>query len=338
MNCDKNRNRELPVFVPYSKTSMKKLKFLSLFILVIMISTSAKARAIGSWRTHLAYNSVTKIAVGGNKVYAVSDGALFSVDKNDLSKKPETYSKIQGLSDNNVFNIAYSKENGILIVAYANGNLDIITDNGQFININDILRKNINAAKTVNDVLFYRDFAYLALPFGIVQLNLKKLEFGDTYIIGENAAMEEIKSLVVLNNYFYAVAANKIYKAPTTGKNLVNYTNWETLDNVPYGENAKAIYYNSRLFLLKTDGKVYVLENNYWQENTPVANIKDISANDGALFFTTDTSIKYQLEAASFTITPSAEPKTAIYDKSASKIWFAATGEGIGITNLAGNG
>ncbi|MDR1544204.1 MAG: hypothetical protein LBS50_07365 [Prevotellaceae bacterium] len=317
---------------------MKNLKFLSLFILVIMISTPIKARAIGSWRTHLAYNSVTKIAVGSTKVYAVSDGALFSVDKTNLSKEPETYSKIQGLSDNNVANIAYSAENGILLVAYENGNLDIIMDNGQIINFNDLLRKNINAAKNVNDILLYGDFAYLALPFGIVQLNLKRLEFGDTYIIGENATMAEVRSLSVFDDNFYAVSADKIYKAPTSGKNLVNYVNWETLDNLPDGENVKAISYNSRLYLLKTDGKVYVLENDFWQEETSLANITNICTNDGALFFVFDTFIKYQLETTAFTINTQAVPKMAIYDRKASKIWFAAATEGLGITNLAGNG
>ncbi|MDR0829248.1 MAG: hypothetical protein LBN95_03940 [Prevotellaceae bacterium] len=310
---------------------MKHLKIFSLFVLLV-ITNPVAARAIGSWRTHLAYNSVTTIAVGNDKVYAVSDGALFSVDKYNDSIK--TYSKINGLSDNSVVNIAYSKTNNMLVVAYANGNLDLLYDDGQIKNVNDILRYNVNAAKNANDILFDGDFAYVSLPFGIVQLNLKRLEFGDTYIIGENSSMVDVKSMSVLNGYFYAVSANKIYKAPASGVNLANYANWETLDNLPIGENKKAIVYNSKLYLLQTDGKVSVLENGFWQG--VYTDITNICANDGALFLMNAAGFFCQIGSLPSNIPMETTPAMAIYDKSISKIWVAATSEGVGLYRLSG--
>ena len=33
------------------------------------------------WQTHLAYNNVTQIAMAEDEVFAISDGSLFSIDK-----------------------------------------------------------------------------------------------------------------------------------------------------------------------------------------------------------------------------------------------------------------
>ena len=54
-------------------------------LLSIFACTVVSQVAMGKWRTHFAYNSVNQIAQSDNKIYAVSDGALFSVDKEDGS-------------------------------------------------------------------------------------------------------------------------------------------------------------------------------------------------------------------------------------------------------------
>ena len=60
---------------------------------IVLIGFNLQAQvAMGKWRTHFAYNTVSQIAQSQNKVYAVSEGVLFSVDKRDGGM--EFYSKL----------------------------------------------------------------------------------------------------------------------------------------------------------------------------------------------------------------------------------------------------
>ena len=284
------------------------------------------------WRTHLAYTNTSQVAMTKDKVYAMCDGSLFSVTKSD--KHIETHSKITGLSDNSVVFIAYSQRHGEMLVAYQNGNIDFVSDNGQIVNYPDILRANLNASKQLNDVLFDGDFAYLSYPFGIVKWSMRNMEVAETYYIGENNTFVDVKSVSILDGYFYAVAADKIYKAQTSGVNLLNFVNWHLLTDVPELpiKNIKSIIYNSTLYLLKNNGEVYILNNNFWQ-NTPVySGVTNICTNDNTLFVIADRVVN--CSKAQQPITFNEPVKMAIYDSSQSKIWAAGSSSGIVLANL----
>ena len=61
-----------------------KFKTLITAVFVLSVFTFAQAQlAMGKWRTHLAFNSVLQIAQSENKIFAVSGGSLFSVDKEE---------------------------------------------------------------------------------------------------------------------------------------------------------------------------------------------------------------------------------------------------------------
>ena len=128
-----------------------------ILLLACLISTTlfAEQLPMGSWRTHLAYNNTEVITQTKDKIYAVSEGALFSIGKQDDGV--EILSKISGLNDNNILRIGYSKENDILLIAYANSNIDLLTEDGIF-NISDIYRKNMSGSKTINDIYFKGDY------------------------------------------------------------------------------------------------------------------------------------------------------------------------------------
>ena len=104
-----------------------KFKTLITAVFVLSVFTFAQAQlAMGKWRTHLAFNSVLQIAQSENKIFAVSGGSLFSVDKEE--KNIELYSKMTGLSDNNVVGIEYDAVNKQLLIIYSNGNIDILVN------------------------------------------------------------------------------------------------------------------------------------------------------------------------------------------------------------------
>ena len=98
-------------------------------------------------------------------------------------------SKVTGLSDVGVKQVAYSKELEITVITYENCNIDLIKNN-QIINISDIKRKEIIGNKLINNIIIKEKIAYLSCTFGLVLLDLENEEIKDTYKIGQNGNFE----------------------------------------------------------------------------------------------------------------------------------------------------
>ena len=62
-----------------------------LIILALLTSIGLPAQ---KWTFHMAYNHVTRIAMSEDRVYATSDGSLYSVDKQ--TEKIQTYANLSG--------------------------------------------------------------------------------------------------------------------------------------------------------------------------------------------------------------------------------------------------
>jgi hypothetical protein len=244
---------------------MKKKNIISA-LLFCLISTSTFAQlAMGKWRTHLAYNNVAQIAQTDNKIYAVSDGALFSVDKQD--GQFEFYSKVSGLNGSNISRIEFDQSNKQLLIAYANGNIDLLGSGG-VVNIPDLYNKQMSASKAINQVVFSDNKAYLSCDFGIVVLNMLRKEVLDTYYIGDGGTEVKVWSTAILKDTIYAMTSTvvgavvnySIKKASVSSKQLVNYANWKPASNLPgTGDLQSIATFSNKLFLLRGN-KLYSQE------------------------------------------------------------------------------
>ena len=194
---------------------MKKL-FYSLILFIITSSVSAQM-AIGEWKAHLAYNNVTQTAPAGNIIYTLSDGALFSYDKEDESIR--LFNKTNILSDNNISYIKYSSTHSALIIVYKNSNIDILI-NENIYNIPDFMNKTMSQDKTLNSINITGDYAYFSTDFGILILDLKKKEITNTYVLNK-----KVYASVVKDNIIYAATEDGLYSGKTTD-NLLDINNW----------------------------------------------------------------------------------------------------------------
>ncbi|MDR3653991.1 MAG: two-component regulator propeller domain-containing protein [Paludibacter sp.] len=243
---------------------MKIKSLIFVFILIIFSSVTWAQLAMGKWQTHFAYNSVSQIAQSDTKIYAVSEGALFSVDKKD--GEIEFYSKLNGLTGSNISQIEYSSLNQALVIVYSNGNIDLLKSGG-ITNIPDLYNKQMSSSKTVNQIQFYQNKAYLASDFGIVVLNLDKDEVADTYYIGPNAANEKVLNTTVNNGIIYALTASTIFQASIFNTQLVNYEFWSAATGLPgSGDFQEISTFKGHLILLR-GGKLYKQEtDNSWTQ------------------------------------------------------------------------
>ena len=205
---------------------MSRSFILLLFTLLCSQSFAQKAEVpIGEWRIHLPYNAVHSIAESPNFLFVGAERGFYSFHKK--SGEMELYSKVNGFSDVEVKRLKYHSGLNLLFIAYENTNIDILQGNSIF-NISDILRKSILGQKTINDIHFEGNFAYLSCSFGIVIVDLVKKAVSDSYLnIGPNGIPTPINSLAFYHDSIFAGTPIGILKAPVTGLNLSDFGSWD---------------------------------------------------------------------------------------------------------------
>jgi len=233
----------------------KYLLFITLIGLTIFRAYTQPA--VGEWTDYQSYAHAKNVVDTGEKIYCVTEGGLFSYNKSDNSI--QKMSGINGLSDAGVQRLAYSKENGMLLIAYQNANIDLLIGNDIF-NISDIKRKQISADKTINNVMFSGKLAYLSCGFGIVVINLEKKEIKDTYFIGNEGAYLNVCDMATDESFLYAATVNGIYRANTSDPNLQNYANWVKQTSIPNANNkfSHIEYFKGKIIAN------YTTDNNAW--------------------------------------------------------------------------
>ena len=201
---------------------MKKTVFLS--CLIYTVFTQAQSLRVGEWRDHLSYKSAQDVCQVGSSIYVSTDRALFEYNTGDNSI--ERINTLNRLSDTGVSSIEANENT--LIVAYDNGNVDIIRGN-KTVNLPDIKNASLIADKRINHVNIVNNLVYLSCGFGIVVLDLDREEVKDTYFIGEYGAQTNVLSTCMAHNSIYAATNKGLYRADLNQQNLADYNAWEKL-------------------------------------------------------------------------------------------------------------
>ncbi|NTV84313.1 MAG: Por secretion system protein, partial [Bacteroidales bacterium] len=142
----------------------------SIVLLFCNLSHSQEV-GIGEWRDHLPYDYATNVEEFNSIIYASTPYSMFYYDRDFNSI--HRLSKVNGLSDLGVSDIALNTDQEILVISYSNTNVDLLYEDLTIINIPDIKRKEILGNKTINSIMNYGKYAYLSCGFGIVVLNLE---------------------------------------------------------------------------------------------------------------------------------------------------------------------
>jgi hypothetical protein len=225
-----------------------------IIIVASLLSLSMKAQIHqGEWRDHLSYNIAYRITSVGNLVYCATQSGLLSYDK--TTQEVQKHSKVTGLSDVEVSTIEYSNANKVFIVGYLNGNIDLIKDDGTIINLSDLKRKTITGNKTINRIITYGHYAYLACDFGIVVVDLNKEEIKDSYLFGNEGASIKVNDITIFGNSIYAATESGLYLADLGSPNLVDYKYWFQINFLPQPYSAYKFVenFNSKVYAVYSD-------------------------------------------------------------------------------------
>ncbi len=243
---------------------MTKKIFLLLSILLFSISTRASEE---NWTLYPSYHDCTYCQTAGKKVYILSSGALFSF--NTADNEVFLYDKLNGLSDIDIKYIAYSDYINALIIIYSNANIDILYDDDTIYNITDFKNSNINN-KTINNISISGNTAYLSTAFGVVVLDLERLEIKNSYITNRNTL-----STFIFKDKIYTGTEEGLFCCDTA-KNMLDKKNWEILNTYKINEFCEL---NNELYLLIKDKGIYTLNTNNFE-------LKPIIDNNGTEYNT----------------------------------------------------
>ena len=201
-----------------------------LLFITFHFSLLASIAQVGTWRNYLAYHEVQQICATGDNLFVRASNDLYQYNLKDQSIT--TYDKVNGLSDTDIIQIAWNKQTKKLIIVYENSNIDLMDIHGNVTNIYSYCAKSMTEDKTVNYIFNYGKYAYLATGFGIVKVDMSKIEISETYNLSQN-----IISLDIRDNYLYALTEKEGVRQVIRGSvsdNLMEKSKWDIVDPTHY--------------------------------------------------------------------------------------------------------
>ncbi|WP_411893819.1 ABC transporter substrate-binding protein [Winogradskyella sp. A2] len=202
------------------------------FLIVIFFSNYIYAQEFSSlWESHFSYNKIVDVVAGENAIYAAAENAVFIY--NPQTTELSTITTVEGLSGRDITSIYYSDNFQYLLIGYETGLIEIYSTIDQTVlSIVDILDKeNITPErKQINHFYEHEGLVYISTNFGVSVYDLERLEFGDTYFIGNGGTQIRVNQVSVLDNYVYVACldGNGLKRADLNNPNLNDFQQWET--------------------------------------------------------------------------------------------------------------
>lgn len=205
------------------------IKKLLLAIFVTMSLTAIAQTGAGQWVVHPYFQGSTSSTSNcncidaGDKVYYLSGGSLFCFDK--ATETNRTLDLNSTLNDVKINQIYYNFDKGYLLVTYADCNIDIVKADGTVVNLPGIRDVVMSTTKSINDVTFAQDKAFVATSFGYITINDNNFAIGEIRDFGVNVASVAIvgdKKIMSLGGKFYYCDAESVYETLDGYKNAAN--------------------------------------------------------------------------------------------------------------------
>ena len=311
--------------------SLKERRMINKYILIIAflwLSTKGLAQSdipVGSWRTHNSYNSLVAISNSPSQIYAASSTALFTY--NPVNQEVIAISSLSGLSDTDITTIGYNLDVDKLVIAYRNGNIDILQGN-QIMNFTALLSADINGSKEINQIYNYQNLSYLSTDFGVMIIDLDNMQVKDTYF----ALGPQGQELII---YSAAITSDSLYLATEFGvmrgslkDNLKDFNQWKfygPADGLPNTVTKIILPTTTGLLAAIDNAGVFEYDGLSWQDKNSLGQALFNHGNqDGnsTLLTTADTVYQYSNGAAIPVNSAIAkQPKASLFAQN--KTWIA---------------
>ncbi|WP_250433416.1 type IX secretion system anionic LPS delivery protein PorZ [Hanstruepera flava] len=233
------------------------------------------------WEGHFSYLNIKDVSQGNGKLYAAAENAVFIYDP--VTLEMETLSTINGLSGEAISQIYYSEFYETLVIGYENGLMELVFDNDDdVLTVIDIVEKPTipPTKKRINHFNEYNGYIYISTDYGISVYDLARLEFGDTYFIGNGGAQISITQTTIFNEFIYASCFDSggVRVAEVDSPNLVDFQEWQNITN---SRNYLAIEtVGENLYLARGNRRFFQVINNNLNEliryDTPPRDLRGV--------------------------------------------------------------
>ena len=306
----------------------RKLFLISCLLLCIAVA-DAQDSPVGNWESLLPYNTALGVATNGNDIYTICDQAFFTFSPS--SGDVQTYSKVNGMSDIGMSCIAYDDATSTVVLAYADGNIDLFKNN-TFYNIPDFKLKTVAALKTIYSIHAENGMAYVSTSAGVIVIDLAQQAIVMNYeILSANLALQ-VYSFGITDSFYFAATSYGLLRVYKNDPLIQNSGEWKELD---IKDSIKSIVELNNNLYFSDRKKVFILSGDtlariYTSEST----IQHIDAAYNYLLIgegtTTDGVIK-KLDANN-SVTDSfdcATPTAQAVERADSSIWVACPTGGL---------
>ena len=245
------------------------------------------------WEDHFSYVSVKDISQGDDRIFVGTDNAIFIYDLS--TEEITTLSSVQGLAGEPITTIHYSSQTNLLIIGYQDGLIEVVTigQENEILKVVDIRDKqNIPPnKKRINHFTEHDGKIYISAQFGVSVYDLERLEFRDSYFIGDLGSQINISQTTILAPYIYAASTEGgIRRAILNNDNIIDFQEWEL---VTQGNYIAAQTLGTRVLIADNNNTVYRINagNTLQQVATFSSPIRDFKVNNAVLTISTATSI-----------------------------------------------
>jgi len=245
---------------------------------------------LGSWRLHLSYNNIQHVEVTSEQVFAASGSGILVYAPDDQSLN--TYNKLNGLSSTGISGMKYDAVNNLLLVGYADGDLDIVTGN-TVINFNRLKDAEVTTSKKINHISIRGNMAYLSTAYGMVTFDLLQLEIKETWRdLGVSGVGLSVFQSTFLNDSIFIASAEGVLVG-NLNDNLLDFNNWTRFSTENFSGAIVAITtFNNKVFAAGPAGLFRFGGSGWLKEPFPeTAAIQSLTASEANLFMISDSTI-----------------------------------------------
>ena len=211
------------------------LRKIILLVSVFFITFSARTQDFSNlWEGYFSYFDIVDLTSSETKLYAAAENAIFSYDVN--TNETETITTVEGLSGSNISTIYFSEAYNTLMIGYENGLIELYFENdNSILSVVDILEKdNISPGdKGINHFNELDGIVYISADFGISLYDLERLEFGDSYFIGNGGTHINVNHTAFFDGFIYAACGSNsaLRKGALDNPNLIDFQEWTTISS-----------------------------------------------------------------------------------------------------------
>lgn len=269
----------------------------SLVLVMLLASNQAFSQElpIGTWRTHVSFESVHSVAISPTVVYGASQQGVLLVDRDERAITSLT--KLDGLTGSAISFIAYDNATQALIVAYEEGTFDLVAGNA-VTRFDPFLTTPITTSRRIWHISIRNELAYFSADYGVLVFDLEKKEIKETWrdLSSAGEVLAIYQSTFLADSIFLATANGVL--AGNLQDNLLDFSKWKRFDVGDFSGVVKSISSINNIVYAAIDGLgVYRYQTGNWQLQPYLQgnDFRMITSSEDFLFIPTQNEV-WQLD------------------------------------------